>query len=139
MNTLDTIKIAYHHLAEGTISELLALFDPAITWNEAESSPYSNGQQWHGAASIKQNLLDRISVDWQTFSIRPLRFYASNETIVAEVRYIGIHRRTGRRIDAQACHIWGVHGGRIVSFQQYADTWTLRTVTDASADRDEQR
>ncbi|WP_059598166.1 nuclear transport factor 2 family protein [Burkholderia mayonis] len=129
MTEMDTVKTAYRYLADGDVSALLDLFDPSITWNEAESSPYSNERSWHGSSAIKQNLLDRIPDDWQTFAIQLIRLHACGETVVVEARYTGIHRRTGRALDAQACHIWTLRDGRVVHFQQYADTVRLRDAT----------
>lgn len=128
MTPMDTVKSAYRYLAEGNVSALLDLFDPSIEWNEAESSPYSNEATWKGPAAVKRNLLDRMPDDWHTFSITPVRFHASGESVVVEARYTGIHRRTGRALDAQACHIWTLSDGKIVQFQQYADTAKLRDV-----------
>jgi ketosteroid isomerase-like protein len=34
----------------------------------------------------------------------------------------------GRSLDAQACHVWKLRDGKIVSFQQYADTAQLQDV-----------
>jgi len=129
MTATDTIKSAYRYLAEGNVPALLELFDPSIIWNEAESSPYANEEVWKGPAAVKRNLLDRMPGDWHTFAIRPVRFHDCGESVVVEARYTGTHRRTDRALDAQACHIWTVRGGRIVSFQQYADTARLRDAT----------
>ncbi|WP_416359868.1 nuclear transport factor 2 family protein [Burkholderia ambifaria] len=129
MNAGDIVKIAYRYLADGNVSALLGLFDSSITWSEAENSPYSNEQAWQGPAAVKQNLLDRMADDWHTFAIQPVQFHACGETVVVEARYTGVHRRTGRALDAQACHIWSVREGRIVHFQQYADTASLRDAT----------
>jgi ketosteroid isomerase-like protein len=40
-------------------------------------------------------------------------------------RYHGTHRKSGARLHCQAVHSWWVDGGKIVRFQQYADTAQL--------------
>lgn len=126
MTPLDTIKTLYRLLAAGDVPAALDLFDAGIVWDEAEGSPYYTGKSWHGPAAVQQNLLNRIPEDWLDFAIHPLRFHAAGEAVVVEARYTGSSTRTGRPLDAQACHIWTVRGGKIAGFQQYADTARLR-------------
>jgi hypothetical protein len=35
---------------------------------------------------------------------------------------------TGKKLDAQACHVWKIRDGKVASFQQYVDTAQLQGV-----------
>ena len=52
-------------------------------------------------------------------------FIAENGRVIVIGRYHGTHRRSGAKLDCQAVHSWWVDGGKIVRFQQYADTAQL--------------
>jgi hypothetical protein len=46
-----------------------------------------------------------------------------------EGRYTGTYKKTGRKFDAQVCHVWKIRDGKITSFQQYVDTAQMQDVT----------
>jgi ketosteroid isomerase-like protein len=56
--------------------------------------------------------------------------------VVVECRYTGVHRTTGKSLDAQACHVWKLAGGKVTSFQQYVDTAQLYGAMGAQAAAD---
>ncbi len=56
----------------------------------------------------------------------PHRFHQAGETVAVEGRYA---KATGRRLDAQMCHVWTLHGGKVAGFQQYVDTAQLQWIT----------
>jgi uncharacterized protein len=41
---------------------------------------------------------------------------------VAFGTYTGTHKATGREVQAQFAHVWGLREGKVVSFQQCTDT-----------------
>ena len=40
--------------------------------------------------------------------------------------YTGKYTANGRESNTQFCHIWGLDGGKVKSFQQYTDTYQWR-------------
>ena len=50
---------------------------------------------------------------------------------VVEARYTGTCNETGKSLDAQVCHVWKLHDGKITNFQQYVDTGQWQDVVDA--------
>lgn len=112
----------------GDVESVVALFDPAIEWREAESNPYQpDGAPWVGADAIVQNLFVRLGTERMASRFRR-HLYGAGDTVVAECRYTGTYQSMGRSLDAQACHVWKLRDGKIVSFQQYADTAQLQDV-----------
>ena len=51
--------------------------------------------------------------------------------VVVEARYTGTCKETGKSLDAQVCHVWKLHDGKITNFQQYVDTGQWQDVVDA--------
>ena len=40
MTNVDVVKQAYAHFANGDVGSVLAIFDPAIEWNECKGMPF---------------------------------------------------------------------------------------------------
>ena len=51
------------------------------------------------------------------------------DTVVALGRYTATNNSTGKALDSQFAHVWGFRGGKVVRFQQYADTAQFARVT----------
>ncbi|WP_324273578.1 nuclear transport factor 2 family protein [Blastococcus brunescens] len=76
----------------------------------------------------------RIAEEYEDFRIDCRRFLADGDTVVVEVRYSAAqHRATGKPLDSQAVHIWDLRDGKLVRFQQYADTRRMADVMGVSA------
>jgi ketosteroid isomerase-like protein len=68
----------------------------------------------------------RIANDIDGFEIRPERLIAQGDTVVMLGRYRGAKAHaTGESLDVQAVHVWDLENGKVVRFQQYADTLNL--------------
>jgi ketosteroid isomerase-like protein len=64
----------------------------------------------------------RLATEWDGFSVGLEELLDAGDAVVATGRYSGAHRQTGTRIHAQFAHVWKLRGGKVLSFQQYADT-----------------
>jgi hypothetical protein len=53
---------------------------------------------------------------------------ADMPTVLVEARYTGTYKQTGKKLDAQVCHVWKIRDGKVMSFQQYTDTAQLQDV-----------
>src|SRR5882762_3515673 len=96
---------------------------------EIPTSP--SGKAWVGADAILQNLFIKLGADWDGFTVHPKDFHDAVGTVVVEGRYTGTHKRTGKVLDAQVCHVWKIRDGKLTSFQQFVDTARLQDVTGA--------
>jgi uncharacterized protein len=113
MEGIELIRHVYALFGRGDIPQLVALFDPRIEWRQAEGNPVEpSGTPWHGPDEVTEKLLSQIGANWEEFAITPLRFHEANGTVVVEGRYTGVCKATGRRLDAQVCHVWTLGGGQ---------------------------
>ena len=127
MGNVEIMRGGYEAFGRGDVPSVLALFAPDIEWREAESNPYKpDGKAWIGGDAIVQNLFMRLGSDWDGFTVTPKEFHDAGDTVVAECRYGGVHKATGKSIDLQACHVWKLSDGKVTSFQQYVDTARLQ-------------
>jgi ketosteroid isomerase-like protein len=118
----DIVRGVYEAFKRGDGAAVLATFDPGIEWREAESFLYADRNPYIGPQAVAEGVFQRIGHDIENFAIVTEHFVDGTDTVVVEGRYKGKMKATGKSIDAQFAHVWGVRDGRIVRFQQYTDT-----------------
>ena len=129
MDNLGLVKGLYDAFGRGDIPAVLGMMSPDIKWYEAESNPYMpSGQPWVGPDAILNNLFMRLGSEWDGFTVHPKSFHDAGGSVVVEARYSGTYKATGKRIDAQVCHVLRFRDGKLDSFQQYVDTGQLQAV-----------
>ena len=126
MGNVQILRDVYAAAARDDIEGVLAAFASDIEWREADGHPYQpDGKPWVGVDAVRENLFDNLDSEWDGFTVSPNEFYDAGDTVVVECRYTGVHRTTGKRLDAQACHVWRLRAGKVIGFQQYVDTAQL--------------
>ena len=134
MGNVEIIEGMYEAFGGGDIPAVLGAMDPAIAWHQAEGNPYRpSGEAWIGPDAVLNNLFMRIGADWDGFHIASTASHDAGETVVAELRDSGTFKATGKAGDTQACHIWRLRDGRVVSFQQYLDTAKIQELMGVKA------
>ena len=130
---VELTQHVYEALNRWDLRAVLGAFDPAIDWREAEGNPAQpEGSSWFGPATVRERLFDRIAAGWDEFRANPVAFHDAGDTVVVEGRYRGTIRTSGRRVDAQFCHIWRLRDGKMAQFQQYVDTAQLQAAISGS-------
>jgi ketosteroid isomerase-like protein len=120
------IRQLYDAFARGDVPAVLGAFDPRIEWREAEGFVYADGNPYIGPDAIVQGVFGRLAAEWDNFTVKPNEILATTDGAVSFGRYSGVHKRTGRRVDAQFAHVWRISGDKIHGFQQYTDTAQFR-------------
>jgi ketosteroid isomerase-like protein len=132
MGNVQVVKDVYEAAANDDVDSVLAAFASDIEWREADGHPYQpDGKPWFGVDAVRENLFDNLESEWDGFTVSPHEFHDAGDTVVVECRYTGVHNTTGKRLDAQACHVWRLRDGKITGFQQYVDTAHLFDVMGA--------
>jgi ketosteroid isomerase-like protein len=119
------VRSFYAKLADGKPEAAFALLSDDIEWNEAEGNPLADRNPYRGAGQIAEGVFGRLGAIFEGFTALPDEFIAANGRVIVIGRYRGTHRKSGAKLDCQAVHSWWVDGGKIVRFQQYADTAQL--------------
>ncbi len=122
----DNIALAkslYEAFAKADIPTVLAGMDANIVWNEAENFPYADKNPYIGKDAVLNGVFARIGADWDNFSLTEKQFFpVQNDMILVTGYYTGKHKQSGKDIKAQFAHVWWVKDGKMIKFQQYADT-----------------
>jgi hypothetical protein len=132
MSNVQIMRELYDAFGRGDMPTVLGAMDPGIEWYEAEGNPYEpSGKPWRGVDAVVQNLFRKLATEWDGFTAHPREFHDAGSVVVVEARYTGTYRQTGKKLDAQVCHVWKMRDGKIMSFRQYTDTAQWQDVEGA--------
>jgi hypothetical protein len=118
----ELIRSLYDAFARGDAATVLGTLDPQVVWNEAENIEYADGNPYIGPQRVAEGVFGRLMAEWDGFSVAPQQFVSEGDLVVVMGRYGGTYKASGARIDAQFVHVWTIRGGKVATFQQYADT-----------------
>ncbi len=122
-DNVSIIEGIYNAFGSGDIDSVVATFDSNIVWMEAENFPYADGNPYTSADAIVSGVFARVGGEWDGFHIADLKLIdMSNNMVLATGRYQGTYKKNGASMDLQMAHLWTLNNGKIVAFQQYADT-----------------
>ncbi|MCL4814534.1 MAG: nuclear transport factor 2 family protein [Vicinamibacteraceae bacterium] len=121
-SSADIVKGLYDAFARGDVPAVLGAMDAHIQWREAEGFTYEAGNPYVGPQAVAEGVFMRLVSEVDNFTVVPERFVDGGDAVVAEGRYRGTMKATGRPIDAQFAHVWELRDGKVVRFQQYTDT-----------------
>ena len=116
------VRAIYDAFAAGDVPGVLGRMSPEIVWNEAENFPYADGNPYVGPAAVLNGVFARCIGEWDGFAVKVEEFLDAGETVVALGRYLGVCKATGRAQNTQMVHVWRIADGKVIRFQQYADT-----------------
>ena len=126
---VTTVRGVYEAFAKGDVSVLLGVLDDKVEWHEAEHITYWPGGPYVGPQAVLAGVLARIPQDFDGLTIDVRRVLGFGETVLAEARYRGTVKATGKALDAQVAHVWDFRDGKVVRWQQYSDTWQFAQAT----------
>lgn len=119
---IETVRELYNRFAKGDGAGVLALLDADVVWIEADNFPYADKSPYKGPQAVAAGVFGRIVAEWNGWAVEPEELLDAGDKIVALGRYSAVNKKTGKRINAQMVHVWALANGKIVRFQQYADT-----------------
>jgi uncharacterized protein len=129
-----TITQWYDLIDRGRTAEACRLFHADIEWIEPEGSLYGvPGAALVGVTEVVSKVFSPLARDWS--ELRILRdLVLSGQPVIVCARYFGVHRASGRRLDAQVLHLWDVAAGRVKRYRGYADTLALHIALHGNTD-----
>jgi len=120
---IDFVRGVYALFAKGDVPAVLGAMDPQIEWNEAENFPFADGNPYIGPQAVLDGVFMRMGNEWEYWTLDIHDVIGAGDTVIACGRYTAKNKATGKELDAQFAHFWGVRNGKLATFQQYADTY----------------
>lgn len=132
----EIVKGLYDLFGRGDVSAVLNGMDASIVWNEAENFPYADGNPYVGPNAVLEGVFKRLGSEWEYYNLGDLEFYpVTTGDVIVTGRYNAKYKKNGNVMNAQFVHIWRLENGKVVQFQQYADTYkVMRAITSADND-----
>lgn len=128
---VSLIRGVYEAFAAGDVPGVLGAMSEDIVWNEADNFPYADGNPYIGPEAILHGVFARTLDDWEDFKVEVDELLDAGDTVVALGRYTGTCKATGQPQHTQIAHVWRIRDGKIVRFQQHADTLHVARVMGA--------
>lgn len=77
---------------------------------------------WIGPRAVIDNVFVALGRDWDGFHFELEQLIDGGNHIVGIGTYCGTYRSTGKPMQARVTHVWKLHGGEVVAFEQFTDT-----------------
>lgn len=119
-SNLEIVQNLYEAFASQDLDQILAIFDPQIEW--IQSAGFPGGGRYVGPEAVMSGVFGRLGQEWEGWGAEVGRWLDAGESIVALGAYHGTHKTTGRSMTAAFAHVLWLREGRVVRFEQYADT-----------------
>ncbi|HEY4572326.1 MAG TPA: nuclear transport factor 2 family protein [Thermoanaerobaculia bacterium] len=130
MSNLEVVQSFYAALKEGDESLIRGILHPEVEWVQNEGFP--DGGSYVGAETVRNEVFLRLAEDWDGWQAAVGRWLNAGDSVVALGAYRGTYRKTGKSMQAAFAHVYWLEKGRIVRFEQYADT---AKIAEACEDR----
>ena len=117
---LEIVQALYAALKEGDGDRVLEILDPQVEWIQNEGFP--GGGRFVGAEAVYEKVFNRLADEWDGWGAEVGRWLEADDSVVALGAYRGTFRKTGKSMRAAFAHVYTLRDGRIVRFEQYADT-----------------
>ena len=120
--TRRVVEAAYRAFGARDIDALLELLSPDVTWGEPDNPHIPSAGTRHGLPGV----IEWLQVGNQTEAIvalDPTRILVDGDTAAVIGHTKVIARSTGRSYATEFVHLVTVRDGKVVSFQEFFDTW----------------
>lgn len=126
MTNVDLVKQAYSDFATGNVKDVLAVFDPAIEWNECKGMPFIKDDTiFKGIDAVVTNVFMNLPVYFEGFNVSVNQLIGADDKVVMVGHYVGKNKATGHPFKANATHVWTIKNGKVTHLFQAVDTATL--------------
>ncbi|WP_179005086.1 nuclear transport factor 2 family protein [Winogradskyella forsetii] len=122
---LKVIDSLYQAFSKGDIPTVLSLMDTKIIWNEAESNSLAVGNPYIGPEAVLNGVFLKIGELYKSFTLKNVKLHEMSNNQVLATLYYMITSMDDKEYTVQVAHHWTLKDGKIIQFQQYADTKKL--------------
>ena len=119
----ETVRAMYEAFRTRDEGALRAVLADDVHWNQCDGMP--GGAKRRGADEVVRGVFHGLADTWRDFGAPVEEILDAGERVVALGHYVGVHAGTGRPMRSDFAHVYRVAEGRIVRFDQIADTWPM--------------
>lgn len=126
---IELVRALYRAVEASDHEGILRCVADDLRWRQAGSAVPAAGQDTIGADALLDRVIRPLEEHWDGFTEEIDRIDGRGGLVVATGTYRGVHRRSGRALEAEFCHLWEVRDGSIRTFRQYTDTAAFARAT----------
>ncbi len=130
MKSIDIIETLYSAFRDKDYDAFRALCSEDIEW--IQNNGFPKGGHHHGVDAVIVKVFKQFEKDWNYFNFNMEEMFESQDgskvTVVGT--YLGEHKRTGRKMEAAAVHIYDIENRKVERFRQFADTAVIKAATE---------
>jgi ketosteroid isomerase-like protein len=126
---IAVVRGLYEAWSRGDMDAFLATLAPDVEWRFADNFVYGQVNPVIGRDMLREGSLKRLKTEWQEFDGVPDEILDAGDTVVGLGHYVGTHKATGKRLNAQFAHIFTLADGQVTRWRQYVDTKQFADVT----------
>ncbi|MDQ1036853.1 ketosteroid isomerase-like protein [Streptomyces sp. V3I8] len=127
--SFQIISDLYTAYKDGDLDAFYRDLHPEIVWIECVGFPTPG--VFRSKEEIVDNVFSVLARDWSHWQYELKHLLDAGEFIVATGSYQGTHGKTGKSFTARAAHTWHVVDGKIIRFEQFADTHPMQSAATA--------
>src|SRR4051794_26229179 len=120
----DVVRRQYVASARGDLEALRATLADDVEWTEMAGFPLAG--TYRTPDGVTTNVMEVLAREWDDWVAHDDTYVVNGENVVVLARYTGANKSTGRHINARVAHHFIVRSGKIVRFEQFVDTATVR-------------
>ena len=118
---LDVVRRAYEAFGKGDIPGLLSLFDPSITWTTPGPPDVPTAGTRKGPQAVAE-FFQTLNATFEIQRFETREFFAQGDRVVVIGDDTSRVKATGKAIEFAFVHIFTVRNGKVVAFEERADT-----------------
>ncbi|GKI14184.1 hypothetical protein CE91St44_06690 [Oscillospiraceae bacterium] len=122
---LELIKRSYASSASGDRPGIVRDFSEKGVWIEMAGAPHSG--MFTGPQEVLEHVFAGSVDEWERFACIPEDYFEDTErgVVVMVGHYEGVHKISRKSMWVRTAHVWRVEKGKIVRYEQFADTKLL--------------
>lgn len=121
---LDIVRAHYAASAQGNLDSMMADVSPQVRWTEMAGFPCAG--TWVGPQQVAEHVFHVLARDWIDYRFELLHLIDAGNHVIGVGNYKGVFRATGKTMEARVAHVWEVQKEKIVTFEQFTDTFLVR-------------
>ncbi|TDQ62063.1 hypothetical protein ATL17_3167 [Maritalea mobilis] len=122
----EIVKTHYAASDRGDLEGMLAPLAENCAWTEAAGFPCAG--TYIGPEEVKKNVFFALGDLFDNFTFTLNQLLDAGQHVVGVGLYAATAKSTGKSFEARVTHVWEVEEGKVVKFEQFADT---KLVADA--------
>ena len=119
----ETVRALYDAFRDKDEAALRSVLADDVAWNQCDGMP--GGAKRRGADDVVEGVFHGLAKTWRDFGAPIDEILEAGDRVIALGHYRGVHSETERAMRADFAHVYRVEQGRIVRFDQIADTWPM--------------